>query len=129
MVPELLASAQECASERENAIADIGLPYPQIRRLLRELGQHLAAGGAIAQPKDIYWLEAQEVDALANALEKNESLNSHAASVEARKADWKRFRQAAPPVVLPENHLLAKMVRPRNPKPISYKAKAPARAR
>ncbi len=44
---KLLTSAQECASERENAIANIGLPYPQLRRLLRELGLRLAAGGAI----------------------------------------------------------------------------------
>jgi len=48
---KLLRSAQECATERENAIANIGLPYPQLRRLLRELGLRLAAGGAIASRK------------------------------------------------------------------------------
>lgn len=112
---KLLTSAQECATERENAIANIGLPYPQLRRLLRELGLRLAAGGAIAQPEDIYWLEAGEVDALTAALEKNEPLSSHAASVEARKASWKRARKAAPPTVLPENHLLAKMFSPQKP--------------
>jgi pyruvate,water dikinase len=112
---KLLASAQECATERENAIADIGIPYPQLRRLLRELGLRLAAGGAIAQPEDIYWLEADEADALAAALEINEPLSSHAASVEARKASWKRARKAAPPTVLPENHLLAKMFSPKKP--------------
>lgn len=112
---KLLKSAQECATERENAIANIGLPYPQLRRLLHELGLRLAAGGAIAQPEDIYWLEAGEVDALAAALEMNEPLGSHAPSVETRKADWKRARKAAPPTVLPENHLLAKMFSPQKP--------------
>lgn len=112
---KLLVSAQECATRRENAIADIGLPYPQLRCLLRELGLRLAAGGAIAQPEDIYWLEAQEADALAAALEANEALSSYAPSVESRKADWRRARTAAPPTVLPENHLLAKVFAP--PKP------------
>ena len=112
---KLLRSAQECASERENAIANIGLPYPQLRRMLRELGLRLAAGGAIARPEDIYWLEAQEADALAAALEKKEPLISHAASVETRKATWKRARREVPPTVLPENHLLAKMIAPKKP--------------
>ncbi|MFB0534954.1 MAG: PEP/pyruvate-binding domain-containing protein, partial [Anaerolineae bacterium] len=112
---KLLTSAQECATERENAIANIGLPYPQLRHLLRELGLRLAAGGAIAQPEDIYWLEAEEVDALAAALEKNEPLSSHAASVETRKANWQRARKTVPPTVLPENHLLAKMFSPKKP--------------
>jgi phosphohistidine swiveling domain-containing protein len=112
---KLLTSAQGCATEREDAIADIGLPYPQLRRLLRELGLRLAAGGAVAQPEDIYWLEAGEVDALAAALEMDEPLSNHAASVEARKASWKRARKAAPPTVLPENHLLAKMYSPKKP--------------
>jgi len=110
---KLLRSAQECASERENAIANIGLPYPQLRRLLRELGLRLAAGGAIVHPDDIYWLEAQEADALAAALEKKDPLTSHASSVETRKADWKRARMAVPPTVMPENSFLAKMAAPK----------------
>lgn len=104
-----------CATERENAIANIGLPYPQLKRLLRELGLRLVAGGAIAQPGDIYWLEAGEVDALAAALETNVPLSSHVASVERRKENWKRARKATPPTVLPENHLLAKMFSPKKP--------------
>jgi pyruvate,water dikinase len=112
---KLLTSAQECATERENAIANIGLPYPQLRRLLHELGLRLAAGGAIALPEDIYWLEAGEVDALAAALEMDEPLGSYASSVETRKADWQRARKATPPTVLPEDHLLAKMFSPKKP--------------
>jgi rifampicin phosphotransferase len=113
---KLLASAQECAVERENAIADIGRPYPQLRRLVAELGWRLAASGAITRPEDIYWLEAPEVDALAVALEAHERLSSHSTSVEARKASWQRARRATPPTVLPETHLLARMYAPKKPR-------------
>ena len=71
---KLLKWAQDTAPLRENSIADLGLGHPQIRRLLGEFGQRLAAGGAIACAEDIYWLEAQELDALAALLEKGEAL-------------------------------------------------------
>lgn len=107
---KLLTSAQEWASKRENAIADIGVPYPQLRRLLRELGLRLSLGGAIVHPDDIYWLEVQEADALANALEKKELLSSYTECVGTRKANWKRARKATPPTILPENTFLAKLM-------------------
>lgn len=112
---KLLASAQECAAERENAIAAIGLPYPQLRRLLTALGQRLAAAGATAQPEDICWLEAEEIDALAASLEANERPDSYAAVIETRKAVWKRERMAVPPMVMPETSLLAKMTASKKP--------------
>ena len=55
---KLLNQAQDTAPDREDCIADMGLGYPQLRRLLRELGRRLVAGGAVAQPEDVYWLEA-----------------------------------------------------------------------
>ncbi len=110
---KLLRSAQENAPGRENAIADLGLTYPQIRRLLRELGRRLVAGGALGQAVDIYWLEAGEVDALAASLDKDEPLISYAASVEERKASWQRARKVAPPDALPENSWFAKRMAPK----------------
>ncbi|MCC7451575.1 MAG: hypothetical protein IT324_29480 [Anaerolineae bacterium] len=104
---KLLKSAQDCAPERENAIADLGLTYPQIRRLLRELGRRLTLGGAINQPEDIYWLEAKELDLLAAALERNDPLDSHAVSLETRKAAWRRECSVTPPPTLPEKSLLS----------------------
>ncbi len=89
---KLLASARACAVERENAIAIIGLPYLPLRRLLAELGRRLAKGGAIARPEDIYWLEAQEADTLAAALEARGPLSSHTANVESRKTSWQHAR-------------------------------------
>lgn len=106
---KLLKSAQDWAPERENAIADLGLTYPQIRRLLYELGRRLVTGGAIVHPDDVYWLEAREADTLAASLEINVPLISHAACVETRKADWQRARKVTPPSILPEKSLLSRL--------------------
>jgi len=111
----LLQWAQECAPDRENSIADIGIGYPQIRRLLAELGRRLAPGGAISQPEDIYWLEAQEADALAAALERGEALASHSEQVEQRKALWQRERSVVPPISIPEKFALAELLVHDNP--------------
>jgi len=113
---KLLKSAQDCAPGRENAIADLGLTYPQIRRLLRELGRRLVAGGALGQPDDVYWLEVREADASAASLDRNEPLINHAANVEERKAHWHRARKAEPPAALPETSWLGKMMTPRKSK-------------
>ena len=112
---KLLKSAQDNAPGRENAIADLGLTYPQIRQLLSELGRRLTAGGAIAQLDDIYWLEADEVDKLAAALDRNEPLGSHAESLHKRKADFQRAREVAPPAALPDDSWFAKLVAPKKP--------------
>ncbi|MGE5376607.1 MAG: PEP/pyruvate-binding domain-containing protein [Bacteroidota bacterium] len=107
---KLLHNAQEAAPGRENAIADLGLTYPQIKRILRELGWRLTQGGAIACPEDIYWLEAVEVDELAACIDKREALANHDAWVEKRKADWQRAYQATPPAVLATNKWLSKLM-------------------
>lgn len=113
---KLLKSAQRSAPDRENAIADLGLTYPQIRRLLRELGLRLVAGGAIEQPADIYWLKAGEVDALATALDKSGPRNGYSSSVEIRKAAWRRACRVTPPAALATEKWLAKMMAPRERK-------------
>ncbi len=56
-------------SAREDSLADLGLGHPVIRRMLNELGGRFAAGGAISAAEDIYWLDEQEVQELAAALE------------------------------------------------------------
>jgi pyruvate,water dikinase len=113
---KLLHAAQEAAPGRENAIADLGLTYPQIKRILSELGRRLTAGGAIACPEDIYWLEAVEVDELAACLDKREPLANHDVWVGKRKADWQKAYQASPPAVLATNKWLSKMLESRKSK-------------
>jgi pyruvate,water dikinase len=112
---KLLKSAQECAPDRENAIADLGLPYPQIQRLLRELGRRLVAGGAVTHPEDIYWLEAGEVDAMAAQLDRKGPLANHATCVTARKAQGQRAHQATPPTGIPEKHWFVRLMGHKKP--------------
>ncbi len=59
-----LGMGQAMAQVRENALADIGLGYPTLRRMFRELGGRFARAGAIARAEDIYWLQLDEVQEL-----------------------------------------------------------------
>jgi rifampicin phosphotransferase len=105
---KLLNWAQDTAPMRENSIADLGLGHPQIRRMLRELGKRLVTSGAIACTEDIYWLEAQELDAMAALLEKGEELQNFYAYIESRKAKWQAMRQITPPNTLPQKTWMSK---------------------
>jgi pyruvate,water dikinase len=112
---KLVRWAQNCGPEREDCIADLGLGYPQLRALARELGRRLVVAGAIAQPEDIYFLEAREADALAAALERGEALSSSFDLIEQRKAHWQRLRGVTPPMALPEKSFFRKMLAHDNP--------------
>lgn len=57
----LLRWAQKSAPIREDALADVGLAWPLIRRMLLELGQRLVYSGVIARPADVFWLRQQEL--------------------------------------------------------------------
>jgi rifampicin phosphotransferase len=100
--------AQDTAPMRENSIANMGLGHPQMRRMLGELGRRFANAGAISCPEDIYWLEAQEADALALRVKNGESVNSFASEIEKRKARWQAMRQITPPNTLPEKTWMSK---------------------
>ncbi len=113
---KLLKNAQEAAPERENAIADLGLTYPQIKRILRELGLRLTKGGAIACPEDIYWLEATELDEQAASLDKHAPLKDFSILVNTRKAGWQQAFNVTPPAVLATNKWLSKLVTPKKAK-------------
>jgi pyruvate,water dikinase len=104
----LLNQALDAAPLREDSIADLGLGHPQIRRMLGELGKRLADGGAIACAQDVYWLEAQEVDASAISLEQGETLQIFSADVESRKGKWEAMRHISPPTTLPKVSWMAR---------------------
>ena len=112
---KLLKWAQESAPVREDCIADMGLGYPTLRRLLSEFGRRLVAGNVITHSEDIYWLEAQELDVLAAILEKGEKLPNYADHVERRRAAWQRARDITPPVTLPEKKWVSKLMVHDNP--------------
>jgi len=93
--------AQSLAEVREDALADIGLAYPLIRRLLGVLGERLVAASALQAAGDIYWLEKDEIEAALTALERGEVLESRAALVAERKAFWQKAKRATPPPMMP----------------------------
>jgi rifampicin phosphotransferase len=64
----LLKNAQTNGPLREDGLADLGLGYPLLRRLLLELGARLARGGMLAQAGDIFWLTETEAAQAAAAL-------------------------------------------------------------
>lgn len=93
--------AQTMAEVREDALAEIGLGYPLLRRMLYELGGRFAAAGAIQQPEDIFWLAREEVEARVASLESGQELEKFFESVKQRKAFWRAARHSSPPPMLP----------------------------
>jgi pyruvate,water dikinase len=113
----LLRWAQGAAPIREDALADVGLGWPLMRRMLRELGQRLAAAGLIAEPGDVFWLRYGE---LSSAVEFGLAAASSPAAITGagrpvlaeavaeRKMRWRGQRNASPPQMLPEIRWLQK---------------------
>ena len=93
--------AQTQAPLREDGIAEIGLGYPVMRRLLGELGRRLAAAGALETEADIYWLEANELESLAAALEQNAPVESIQSRIAQRRDLWQERKTLTPPPQLP----------------------------
>jgi len=55
--PVTIASIQKIIRRlREDGIADIGLGYPLLRRMLQELGHRFVQTGATEQADDIFWM-------------------------------------------------------------------------
>jgi phosphoenolpyruvate synthase/pyruvate phosphate dikinase len=98
---KLVGWAQDSVPLREEGLSDLGLGYPQLRRMLQELGRRLVESGAIEQPDDVFWLLEAEADRAAEALDKNEAIHSFVELVEQRKAVWQAEMHATPPPVLP----------------------------
>jgi phosphohistidine swiveling domain-containing protein len=97
-----LGMAQTMAQVRENALADIGLGYPTLRRMLHEMGRRFAQTGAIAQPDDIFWLTADEVqDAMANLPQVQDLGKDLAGRVAQRQARHEALTRVTPPPMLP----------------------------
>ncbi len=96
-----LGMAQTMAAVRESALSDIGLGYPVLRDMLRELGRRLAQAGGIAKNEDIFWLEADELRQAIAALERGEPLSNLAEHVAQRQATHEALKRVTPPPMLP----------------------------
>ena len=109
----LLSWAQAAAPVREDALADVGLAWPLLRRMLRELGRRLAASGVITDPEDIFWLRHGELRSavdfgLADAAGGGGAAITgavapvRAGAVEQRRMLWRGQRRATAPQMLPQ---------------------------
>ncbi|MET4589737.1 PEP/pyruvate-binding domain-containing protein [Arthrobacter sp. 754] len=115
----LLHWAQTTAPIREDALADVGLAWPLLRRMLLELGRRLADSAVIAEPADVFWLRHHELrsavefglaapGATAAVAITGADRPVRAAAVEDRKMLWRGQLKAAAPQMLPENRWMDK---------------------
>ncbi|QDG66051.1 phosphoenolpyruvate synthase [Pseudarthrobacter sp. NIBRBAC000502772] len=118
----LLRWAQNTAPIREDALADVGLAWPLLRRMLLELGQRLVDSAVIAEPADVFWLRHQELrsavefglaapgapGAPAAVAITGADRPVRAAAVEERKMLWRGQVKAAAPQLLPESRWMEK---------------------
>lgn len=103
LVAPLLRAAQRYAPLREDGLADVGLGWPVLRRILREAGRRLAAAGAIAEPDHVFWLQWNEAQAAARALDEGMAPEDYRRDIDRRRGKWELERAVTPPVVLPLN--------------------------
>ena len=97
----LLPWAQRYAPLREDALFDVGLGWPVVRRSLRELGRRLVLAASIRERDDVFWLKLDEAEAAAQALDARRAVTGFSEVVVERRAAWERERAVTPPVTLP----------------------------
>jgi pyruvate,water dikinase len=97
----LVGTTQRFAPLREDVLADVGLGWPILRRMLRELGRRLTIVGVIDTPDDVFWLTLDELQEAATALDTGQPLANKLTLVAERRAIWESERALTPPVALP----------------------------
>jgi pyruvate,water dikinase len=96
-----LGWAQRWVPLREESLADVGLGWQALRRMLREAGQRLAAAGAIAERDQIFWLKWEEVEEAVRRVDSGQPADDFRAAIAERQRIWKSERGLTPPVALP----------------------------
>src|SRR6266487_2590203 len=97
----LVEVAQRFAPLREDALADVGLGWPVVRRMLHEIGERLVKSLAIDTANDVFWLRLDEVQAAVAALDAGQKPPDSHTVVAERRATWESQRALTPPVTLP----------------------------
>jgi pyruvate,water dikinase len=98
---KVLGWAQRSAPLREDALADVGLGWPVLRRILREIGGRMAAAGAMADRDDVFWLKWEEVKQAARLLDAGQPVEDYRRAIAERREIWEREHVVTPPVALP----------------------------
>jgi pyruvate,water dikinase len=96
-----LGWAQRSAPLREDSLADVGLGWPVLRRMLREVGRRMVAAGAMAEPDDVFWLKWEELQEAARLLDAGQPVEDYHRVIAERRQTWQRERVVTPPVALP----------------------------
>ena len=99
---KLLQNAQKYAPLREDGFSDLGLGYPLLRQILRELGRRLVCAAMFEQPEEVFWLLEQELEQAAKALDRGQPVEPMQATIRQRKSAWRAKQQLTPPMVLPQ---------------------------
>jgi pyruvate,water dikinase len=103
----LLRWAQNSGPVREDALADMGLAWPLIRRMLRELGRRFVATGVLADPDEVFWLRHEELRAAVRGEPLSPAL---AAEIGQRRMLWRGRRKVTAPQLLPEIRWLSRLL-------------------
>jgi pyruvate,water dikinase len=92
----ILALARRYARLRETQAHELTLAWPNVRAVLRRLGERVRKQGSIDDPSDVFWLKRDELeDALAGA-------RRYQREVAERRATWERQRKLSAPLSLGE---------------------------
>jgi pyruvate,water dikinase len=97
----VLGWAQRWAPLREDSLADVGLGWPALRRILREAGSRMVAAGAIAERDEVFWLKWEELNEAARLLDAGQPVEDHRRAIAERRETWRGEQGVTPPVVLP----------------------------
>jgi len=97
----LVGLAQRFAPLREDGLADVGLGWPVLRRMVREIGQRLVTHHAITIPDDVFWLTQDELLEAVIALDRGQSPANYHTPVSERRTTWEGERMLTPPIALP----------------------------
>jgi pyruvate,water dikinase len=97
-----LARAQRFAPLREDGLADIGLAYPVLRRMLFEIGRRMVAAGGLAKAEDVFWLVEDELVEAADRLDRGEKSENFSGRISKRRQAWQSARRLTPPMMLPQ---------------------------
>ncbi|MGB8029700.1 MAG: PEP/pyruvate-binding domain-containing protein [Terracidiphilus sp.] len=97
----LLGWAQRSAPLREDALADVGLGWPMLRRILREVGRRMVVAGAIADHDEVFWLKWEELEEAARLLDAGQPVEDYRGAIAERRETWQREQGVTPPVALP----------------------------
>ena len=93
---------KEYAPYREHVMFYMGLAWPTVRALARELGERLVGAGALAAPDDIYYLESSEIEAVIAARETDRPVCRFADLAQERRALREARQALTPPPKVPE---------------------------